>query len=94
MDPEDPVDVTREGDDSGNDTDDLSVIYHRAGLAEVYEQGRADGAADERHDWADYLESIRAHKLPEGAKPWNVSDVIVALRADVRPFGSSRGDFD
>lgn len=31
------------------ETDDLSVIYHRGGLDAVYQVGRADGIADTFH---------------------------------------------
>lgn len=31
------------------ETDDLSVIYHRGGLDAVYEAGRSDGIADTFH---------------------------------------------
>ena len=57
------------------DTDDLGMIHHRAGLSAVYEVGRRDGAADlltsKDPDWILSVECIRVALLrawDEGAE--------------------------
>ena len=48
-------------EDFVDESDDLSVIYHRAGLSAAYESGRRDGVADLESDpdWMLTVESVR-----------------------------------